>query len=56
MEGVPCVGGIRIDCCRHFSVLVDGTAYFDNHARLAEIITLLEKQGVLEPGEITISR
>ena len=34
----------------------DGTAYFDNHARLAEIITLLEKQGVLEPGEITISR
>lgn len=34
----------------------DGTAYFDNQARLAEIITLLEKQGVLEPGEVTISR
>ena len=34
----------------------DGTAYFDNHARLAEIITLLEKQGVLEPGEVTISQ
>lgn len=34
----------------------DGTAHFDNQARLAEIITLLEKQGVLEPGEVTISR
>lgn len=33
---------------------LDGTAYFDNKARLAEIITLLERRGTLEPGEISI--
>lgn len=27
---------------------------FDNQARLAEIVTLLERRGVLEPGEITL--
>lgn len=32
---------------------LDG-ALFDNQARLAEIVDLLERRGVLEPGEITL--
>lgn len=35
-------------------VNLDGTEYFDPEARLAEIISLLENRGVLEPGEVTI--
>lgn len=35
-------------------VNLDGTEYFDPEERLAEIITLLERRGVLEPGEVTL--
>lgn len=35
-------------------VNLDGSAYFDAKARLAEIIPLLEKRGALEPGEVPI--
>lgn len=35
-------------------VNLDATEYFYPEERLAEIITLLERRGVLEPGEVTL--
>lgn len=35
-------------------VNLDASEYFDPEERLAEIIALLERRGVLEPGEVTL--
>lgn len=35
-------------------VNLDGSEYFDAKARLTEVISLLEKRGVLEPGELDV--